>query len=169
MDVELVGKHLNALVAGESIMTPIYNMKTGYRDEPGHSFHALPPNGILVIEGIHALNPLYTQAVDADKVFKIFISPLTALQLDDCNAVKTTDHRLLRRMCRDYLFRGHSAAVTLKMWDNVRKGEGVWIFPHQNSADFVMNSAAEYEIPVLKTLLEPLLRAVPADSDHFVK
>merc|ERR1712232_817286 len=83
--------------------------------------------------------------------------------------VKTTDHRLLRRMCRDYLFRGHSASKTLMMWDNVRKGEGTWIFPHQNDADFVMNSAAEYEIPVLKTFLEPLLRAVSPDDPNFVK
>merc|ERR1712217_235187 len=101
MDVELVGQHLNAIVRGEAVTTPVYNMKTGYRDEPGHHFDELPPNGILVIEGIHALNPLYTQAVAADKVYKIFISPLTALQLDDGNAVKTTYHRLLRRMCRD--------------------------------------------------------------------
>merc|ERR1712113_1124903 len=102
-------------------------------------------------------------------VYKIFISPLSALQVDDLNAVKTTNHRLLRRMCRDYLFRGHSASKTLSMWDNVRKGEGQWIFPHQNNADFVMNSAAEYEIPVLKTFLEPLLRAVPADDPQFRK
>merc|ERR1712217_129900 len=163
------GQHLNAIVRGEAVTTPVYNMKTGYRDEPGHHFDALPENGILVIEGIHALNPLYTQAVDADRIYKIFISPLTALQLDDCNTVKTTDHRLLRRMCRDYLFRANSAAVTLKMWDNVRKGEGVWIFPHQNSADFVMNSAAEYEISVLKTFVEPLLRAVPADDPQYAK
>lgn len=169
MDVELVGQHLNAIANGESVMTPIYNMKTGYRDEPGHKFDALPANGILVIEGIHALNPLYTQTVEASKVYKIFISPLTALQLDDCNCVKTTDHRLLRRMCRDYLFRGNSAAVTLRMWDNVRQGEGQWIFPHQNGADFVMNSAAEYEIPVLKTFLEPLLRAVTPDNPHYAK
>merc|ERR1719343_888023 len=169
MDVELVGEHLNALVAGKSIMTPIYNMKTGYRVEPGKHFDALPENGILVIEGIHALNPLYTRAVDANKVFKIFISPLTALQLDDANAVKTTDHRLLRRMCRDYLFRANSASITLGMWDNVRKGEGVWIFPHQNNADFVMNSAAEYEVPVLKTVIEPLLRAVTPDDKNFDK
>merc|ERR1719382_1825245 len=107
-------------------------MKTGYRDEPGHHFDALPPNGVLVVEGIHSLNPLYTRVVDADKIFRIYISPLTSLQIDDSNTVKTSDHRLLRRMCRDYLFRGNSAAVTLRMWDNVRKGEGVWIFPHQN-------------------------------------
>lgn len=169
MDVELICEHLNALIAGKSVMTPVYNMKTGYRDGDGHKFDALPPNGILVIEGIHALNPMYTQAVDVNKVFKIFISPLTAMQLDDHNCVKTTDHRLLRRMCRDYLFRGNSAARTLGMWDNVRKGEGVWIFPHQNGADFVMNSAAEYEIPVLKTFIEPLLRGVPADDETYAK
>jgi len=169
MDVDLVGEHLNALVRGEDVMTPIYNMKTGYRDEPGQFFAGLKPNGILVIEGIHALNPLYTQAVEASKVFKIYISPLSALQLDDGNKVKTTDHRLLRRMCRDYLFRGHSASKTLGMWDNVRKGEGVWIFPHQNNADLVMNSAAEYEIGVLKTFVEPLLRAVRPDDAQFAK
>jgi uridine kinase len=169
MDVELVGQHLNALARGESVETPVYNMKTGYREAKGHQIEALPANGILVIEGIHALNPLYTQAVEASKVFKVFISPLTALQVDDFNCVKTTDHRLLRRMCRDYLFRGNSASVTLRMWDNVRKGEGVWIFPHQNGADFVMNSAADYEIPVLKTFLEPLLRAVTADDANYAK
>mmetsp|Transcript_99156 Transcript_99156/g.300975 ORF Transcript_99156/g.300975 Transcript_99156/m.300975 type:complete len:127 (-) Transcript_99156:219-599(-) len=89
--------------------------------------------------------------------------------MDDCNVVRTTEHRLLRRMCRDYLFRGNSAAMTLKMWDNVRKGEGVWIFPHQNGTDFVMNSAADYEIPVLKTFLEPLLRAVTPDDAQYAK
>jgi len=169
MDVEMVGQHLNDLIAGKPVMTPVYNMKTGYRDGEGHKFEAMPANGVLVIEGIHALNPLYTQAVPADNVFKIFISPLTALQLDDANTVKTTDHRLLRRMCRDYLFRGNSASTTLKMWDNVRQGEGVWIFPHQNGADFVMNSAAEYEIPVLKTFIEPLLRAVTPEDPNFAK
>jgi len=169
MDVELVGKHLNDLVDGKSVMTPIYNMKTGYRDGEGHLFDALPSNGILVIEGIHALNPLYTQTVDASKVFKIYVSPLSALQVDDANPVKTTYHRLLRRMCRDYLFRGNSASVTLKMWDNVRKGEKHWIFPNQNDVDFVMNSAADYEIPVLKTFLEPLLRAVTPDDENYDK
>jgi uridine kinase len=169
MDVELVGKHLNDLVNGKSVMTPIYNMKTGYRDGEGHHFDALPDNGILVIEGIHALNPSYTQTVQASKVYKIYISPLTALQVDDGNPVKTTNHRLLRRMCRDYLFRGNSASVTLKMWDNVRKGEGLWIFPHQNNVDCVMNSAADYEIPVLKTFLEPLLKAVRPDDENYSK
>lgn len=169
MDVELVGQHLNDLVNGKSVNTPIYNMKTGYRDGEGKLYDALPSNGILVIEGIHALNPLYTQTVEPSKVFKIYISPLTSLQVDDSNAVKTTYHRLLRRMCRDYLFRGNSASVTLKMWDNVRTGECSWIFPHQNNVDFVMNSACDYEIPVLKTFLEPLLKGVRPDDENYSK
>jgi len=167
MDVDLVGQHLNALVRGEAVLTPVYDMVSGYRKEPGKQFDGLKENGILVIEGIHALNPSYTDAVERSKLFKIYISPLSALQVDDCNKIKTTDHRLLRRMSRDYLFRGHSAAKTLSMWDNVRKGEGTWIFPHQNDVDFVMNSAAEYEIPVLKTLVEPLLRAVTPEEPEF--
>lgn len=169
MDVDLVGQQLNDLVNGKSVMTPVYNMKTGYRDGEGHLFDALPSNGILVIEGIHALNPSYTQTVEASKVFKIYISPLTALQTDDGNAVKTTHHRLLRRMCRDYMFRGNSASVTLKMWDNVRAGEVSWIYPHQNNVDFMMNSACDYEIPVLKTFLEPLLKAVRPDDENYSK
>lgn len=169
MDVDLVGEHINALVSGQSVMTPIYNMKTGYRDGEGEHFPALPSNGILVIEGIHALNPLYTQAVDAGMVFKIFISPLTVMQLDDATVVPSTNHRLLRRMCRDYLFRAKSASLTLAGWGDVRRGEGVWIFPHQSNADFVMNSACDYEIPMLKTHLEPLLREVPADDPCFAK
>jgi uridine kinase len=169
MDVELVGQHLNSLVRGESVMTPVYDMVTGYRKEPGVQFDGLKQNGILVIEGIHALNPLYTQAVERGKLFKVYISPLSALQVDDVNKMKTTDHRLLRRMSRDYLFRGHSASKTLSMWDNVRRGEGTWIFPHQNDVDFVMNSACEYEIPILKTFLEPLLRAVRPDDKNFGK
>jgi len=169
MDVELVSQQLNDIVNGKSVMTPVYNMKTGYRDGDGLKFDALPSNGILVIEGIHALNPLYTDPVESSKVYKIYISPLTALQVDDANAVKSTHHRLLRRMCRDYLFRGNSASVTMKMWDNVRQGEGEWIFPHQNKVDFVMNSAADYEIPVLKTFLEPLLKAVRPDDENYDK
>jgi len=169
MDVELVGEHINALVSGQAVTTPVYNMKTGYREPQGVPFPGLPPKGILVIEGIHALNPLYTQAVDGSMLFKIFISPLTVLQLDDTNVVQSTNHRLLRRMCRDFLFRGKPAAMTLAGWDNVRRGEGVWIFPHQNSADFMMNSASDYEIPVLKSHLEPLLRVVPADDPQYAK
>lgn len=148
MDVPLVNEHINALLRGEEVLTPTYNMKTGYRDGAGKKFRLPEGQSILVIEGIHALNPEYTSTVPKERVFKIYISPLSALQLDETNAIRTTDHRLLRRMCRDFLFRGHSAARTLSMWQNVRRGEHTWIFPHQDSVDYVMNSGMEYELRV---------------------
>jgi uridine kinase len=149
MDLPLVNAHVNALLAGAEVLTPVYNMKTGYRDEPGKAFK-LPPTGksILVLEGIHSLNPAYVSMVAADRLFKIYISPLSALQLDEANTLRTTDHRLLRRMCRDYLFRGYPASRTLAVWDKVRLGEDACIFPYQNHVDFVMNSAMEYELRV---------------------
>ena len=105
-----------------------------------------------------------------EQVFKIFLSPQSALSVDDGNVVKSTDVRLLRRMARDYLFRGHSASRTLSMWSNVRRGEGLWIFPFQGQADFTMNSAHEYDLAVLKPLVEPLLRGVgPAEGLQFDK
>lgn len=168
MDIDLVNDHIMAVIRGEEIMKPVYNMKTGYRDPPGKPFK-IPTNGILVIEGIHALNPSYTEKVPREQVFKIFLSPMTALQIDDTSVVKSTDSRLLRRMSRDYLFRGHSASRTLSMWANVRQGEGQWIFPFQGQADFVMNSAHEYELNVLKPLVEPLLRGVTPGDANFNK
>lgn len=166
MDIELVNKHVSALMRGETIQAPIYNFKTGLREPVGKPFF-LPPKGIVVMEGIHALNPMYTDGVPAEAVFKVYISPLSVLQVDDFNAIKTTNHRLLRRMCRDYLFRGHSVTHTLSMWERVRDGEHAFIFPHQNNADYVMNSGMEYELCILKTFLEPGLHKVTPDSEHF--
>lgn len=168
MDVALVNEHLNALICGKEVMKPNYNMKTGYRESQGEKF-SVCNGGILLIEGIHALNPSYTQTVPPDQVFKIFLSPVTALQLDDGNVIKSTDSRLLRRLARDYLFRGNSASTTLGMWENVRRGEGTWIFPFQGNADFVANTAHEYEIAVLKTIVEPLLKAVPISDAGYLK
>lgn len=122
MDVPLFNQHLSQLIAGHTVETPRYNFKTGNRDYPGHTL-TLPANAILVMEGIHALNPAYTASVPAEMKFTIYISPLTQLTLDECSAVKTTNWRLLRRMTRDFLFRGHSAEKTLSMWDRVREGE----------------------------------------------
>mmetsp|Transcript_52786 Transcript_52786/g.125653 ORF Transcript_52786/g.125653 Transcript_52786/m.125653 type:complete len:514 (-) Transcript_52786:1-1542(-) len=168
MDLVLVQKHIMALTEGEKVLTPIYNMKTGFRD-PGGRELSLPQGGILIIEGIHALNPAYTAQIDAASKFNIFISPMTTLQVDDFNVIKSTDHRLTRRMSRDFLFRGHSALRTLAMWGNVRRGEHRWIFPHQNHADFVFNSAMECELPMLKPRVETLLRQVPASAPEFGK
>jgi len=164
MDVSLVGEHVTQLIDGKTIMAPIYNFTNGYREEVGNEF-VLPENGILVLEGIHALNPEYTAGVDQKAVFRVYISPLTGLLVDDFNAVKTTNHRCLRRLCRDSKFRGYTAKRVLQMWPKVRNGEHLYIFPHQNNADYVMNSAAEYELPVLKTYVYPLLKAVQPSPD----
>eukprot|EP00002_Diphylleia_rotans_P018106 TRINITY_DN350_c0_g1_i1.p2 TRINITY_DN350_c0_g1~~TRINITY_DN350_c0_g1_i1.p2 ORF type:complete len:516 (+),score=81.55 TRINITY_DN350_c0_g1_i1:75-1622(+) len=168
MDVPLVNQHITQLIAGEEVLTPVYSMKTNNRVPPGKPF-CLPDRetAILIIEGIHALAPEYTSAVPDHAKYRVYISPLTALQLDDHNAVKSTQHRMLRRMSRDYLFRGHTASQTLRMWANVRKGEHDWIFPHQNNTDVVLNSAAEYELPVLKTLTESILRQVPPTDPNY--
>jgi uridine kinase len=175
MDIPLVNKQMAEILEGQEVMTPNYSFKTGMRIEPGHKFR-LPESklgdsyeSILVIEGIHALNPNYLQAVPPGNVFKIYICPQTVMQLDDHTCFKASDQRLLRRMSRDYLFRAHSASRTLAMWPNVRRGEQRWIFPHQNDVDFQMNSGMEYELPVLKTHVEPLLRGVTPDDPHFLK
>lgn len=171
MDAALVNEHINALLEGQEVLTPVYNMKTGYRDGDGKPFQLPAPvdKSLLIIEGIHALNPNFLKSVPARRVFKVYISPLTALQVDETNALKTTDARLLRRMCRDYNFRGHSASRTLSMWSNVRRGEVRWIFPHQDAVDAVVNSSHEYEMRVLKPLVEPLLMSVPPDDPQFEK
>jgi uridine kinase len=122
MDVPLFNEHLSQLIAGQTVETPRYNFKTGNRDHPGHTI-TLPSKAILVMEGIHALNPAYTASVPVEMKFTIYISPLTQLTIDDFNAVKTTNWRLLRRMTRDFLFRGHTAEKTMSMWDRVREGE----------------------------------------------
>ena len=171
MDAQLVNEHINALLDGKRVLTPVYNMKTGYRDGDGTPLELPAPveKSLLVIEGIHALNPDFLKSVPAGRIFKVYISPLSALQLDETNALKTTDNRLLRRMCRDYNFRGHSASRTLSMWANVRNGEGKWIFPFQDDVDFVMNSSHEYEMAVLKPLVEPLLCGVPPSDPQYGK
>jgi uridine kinase len=171
MDADLLNSHINALLEGKEVMTPVYNMKSGYRDGDGHPFKLPSPvdKSLLVIEGIHALNPDFLHSVDPKKVFKVYISPLSSLQLDEGVPIKTTDARLLRRMCRDYNFRGASASRTLSMWANVRRGEGRWIFPFQDAVDFVVNSAHEYELRILKPMVEPLLTAVPPTDPHYAK
>jgi uridine kinase len=166
MDIDLVGKHVTALINGEKIEAPKYNFASGLREEKGHPFE-LRKGGILVLEGIHALNPEYSRGVPQQNVFRIYISPLTTLQVDDFNAVKTTSHRCLRRLCRDNKFRGYTAHRVLEMWPKVRAGEHLYIFPHQNNADYVMNSCSEYELPVLKRYVRPLLSSVYPSENVF--
>jgi uridine kinase len=122
---------------------------------------------VLIIEGIHCLNPRLTNAIDNKHKYRIYISALTQLNLDTNNRISTTDNRLMRRMIRDYNFRGHSALDTLKLWPNVRAGEKKWIFPFQREVDAAFNSALDYELAVLKPLVEPLLMEIkPMDREY---
>jgi uridine kinase len=159
IDVELLNRHLLALFQEEEVKIPSFDFKTGGRRESGKKLK-LPPNGILLMEGIHGLNDRLTPRVPAASKFKVYLSALTQLNLDEHNRVSTTVNRLIRRMVRDHQFRGHSALTTLAMWPSVRRGEDKNIFPFQDSADACFNSALDYELGVLKPIVEPILRTV---------
>jgi uridine kinase len=159
LDVEFLNEQLLALFAGEEIERTGFDFKTGSRRRTGSKLR-LGERNVLVMEGIHGLNDALTPRIPREHKFKIYVSALTQLNLDDHNRVSTTDNRLLRRMVRDYNFRGHSAQSTLKMWPSVQAGTNKHIFPYQNSADTAFNSALDYELGVLKVYAEPLLRTV---------
>jgi uridine kinase len=159
IDVQLLNEHLVRLFAGDTVEIPIFDFRSGGRKPVGKSLK-LPERGILVMEGIHGLNDRLTPLVPRDQKHAIYVSALTQLNLDDHNRISTTDNRLLRRMVRDYNFRGYSALTTLSRWPCVRRGEDRNIFPHQNNADSAFNSALDYELSVLKTYAEPLLMTI---------
>jgi uridine kinase len=168
IDLDLLNEQLVHLFAGETVFTPVYNFAKSERESQGKPLK-LPPRPILILEGIHGLNDKLISRIERDKKFKIYISALTQLNLDDHNRISTTDNRLLRRMVRDYKFRGHSALKTLKMWPDVRKGEDTYIFPFQNTADAAFNSALDYELAVLKLYAEPLLRTVTPEYPEYAE
>jgi len=159
LDVPLINQNLLDLFAGKTIDVPSYDFHEGKRYYKGETM-SLGPNDILVMEGIHGLNEKLTPLVSADKKFKIYLSALTQLNLDDHNRIATSDNRLIRRIVRDARFRGKSAADTISMWDSVQRGERLHIFPFQNNADAMLNTALDYELPVLKVYADPLLRCV---------
>jgi uridine kinase len=166
LDVDFLNKQLVSLFAGEEIERSSFDFKTGTRKGTGRNLR-LGPRGILVLEGIHGLNDALTPRIPREQKYKIYVSALTQINLDDHNRVSTTDNRLLRRMVRDYNFRGHSAQGTLKMWPSVQSGERKHIFPFQNSADAAFNSALDYELGVLKVYAEPLLQTVkPTEVEY---
>lgn len=166
LDVPLLNELLLKLFAGEEVKLPSYNFKTGERFYTGKTLR-LKDRSILILEGIHGLNDNLTPHIDAALKFKLYLSALTQLTLDDHNRIPTSDNRLLRRIVRDAQFRGSSASVTIGMWSDVRAGEAKHIFPYQNTADVVFNTALDYELSVLKIYAEPLLRAVkPTDPAY---
>lgn len=166
VDRVMLNGHLRALEEGQEVDLPTFNFKQGVKEFRGDHLQ-LEPNQVVILEGIHCLNPLLTEDVPAAHKFKIYISALTQLMLDDNNLISTTDLRLLRRMVRDYRTRGKSALMTLQLWRSVRTGEQRWIFPYQKEADATFNSALPFEPAVLKTYVRPLLSEVkPFDREY---
>ena len=163
IDVNLFNEQLTSLLNGEEISLPTFDFSTGHRKYLGNTAK-LNDNEIIVIEGIHGLNEELTKSIPRENKFKIYISALTALNVDDCNRVSTSDSRLIRRMLRDSKYRGHGAIATIQMWPSVRNGEEKYIFPYQEDADVMFNSSLVYETAVLKSYVEPLLAAV--DNTH---
>ena len=168
MDVEQFNEDMVRLLNGETVELPTYNFKKGAREYNGN-FLTLGEGDVLVIEGIHCLNDQFTHALPKESKYKIYISCLTTLNIDDHNRIPTTDARLLRRIERDARTRGYSAQATIKMWPSVRRGEENNIFPFQDSADKIFNSALIYETALLKPYVQPLLFGVPRDSEEYIE
>ena len=167
IDTELFGQHLAALLAGEEVEIPVFNFKLGKRQWVGHKMQ-LHEDTVIIVEGLHALNPVLLPAgLDGNLVFRLFVSPLLPLNLDDHNRIPTSYLRLLRRIVRDYESRGTSVERTMDMWDSVRRGEKRWIFPYQENADVIFNSSTLYELAVLKKHIFPLLTAVPPEDPCY--
>ncbi|WP_366140480.1 nucleoside kinase [Oscillibacter sp.] len=168
MDVEQFNQDMVRLLRGETVEIPTFNFKKGAREYNGN-FLRLGEGDVLVIEGIHCLNDQFTHSLPRESKYKIYISCLTTLNIDDHNRIPTTDARLLRRIERDARTRGYSAQATIKMWPSVRRGEENNIFPFQDSADMVFNSALIYETALLKPYVQPLLFGVPRDSEEYIE
>lgn len=168
IDVEQFNKDMTALLEGKKVELPTFNFKTGKREYKGN-YKQLGPDDILVIEGIHGLNDKLSYSLPRESKFKIYISAMTSLNIDEHNRIPTTDSRLLRRMVRDARTRGTSAKETIAMWKSVRAGEENYIFPFQEEADVMFNSAMIYELAVLKPYVEPILFGIPRDCKEYVE
>lgn len=167
VDIALFNEHLQKLLAGEEVEIPSFEFKQGARIfRPENKLH-LDSGDLLLIEGIHGLNPALVPNIPEQSIFRIYVSALTAIALDAHNRVSTADNRLLRRMIRDYKYRGRGAVETLSQWTSVRKGEEKWVFPFQENADAVFNSAMVYEIAALRRFVEPMLMEVPVNTPEY--
>ena len=168
LNIPLINEQFNALFRGEEVELPKYNFQTGMSEKSGNRLH-LGENNVLVVEGIHALNPVLTEQIADDKKFKIYASALTTILLDDHNYIPTTDNRLLRRIVRDYKYRGCSAQDTIHRWPSVRAGENKWIFPYQEQADIMFNTALLFELAVIKPQAEEVLEQVPENCEEYAE
>ena len=189
MQANVFNEQLNALFRGEEVELPRYDFQTGRSMMSGkhlqlpdnavlvvermdalhHQHLQLPDNAVLVVEGIHALNPELTSQVPSENIYRVYASALTTLLLDNHNYVPTTDNRLLRRIVRDHKYRGVSAVDTIRRWPSVRAGENKWIFPFQENADQMFNTAMLFELAVIKRQAEPLLEQVPENCVEYAE
>ena len=168
LDLDQFNIDLKRLIAGEEVAMPTYNFRTGEREYLGDKLQ-LTPGSLLILEGIHALNPALTPDIPDELKYRIYVSALTTISLDDHNWIPTSDNRLIRRIVRDYRFRHYSALETIQRWDSVRAGEEKWIFPYQENADAMFNSAMLYELSVLKAYAEPILQEVPVSRPEYAE
>ncbi len=166
LDLELFEQHLLTLMQGNEVELPTYNFVSGKREYKNH-FLKMDDNSILIVEGIHALNPELTAHIPREKKFMVYVSALTSISLDDHNWIPASDNRLLRRIVRDNRYRGYSAQDTISRWDSVRRGEEKWIFPYQENADVMFNSAMIYELAAIRRHAEPILMQVPKTVPEY--
>ena len=166
LNLKLINDQFNALFRGEEVELPKYNFQTGTSERSGKKLK-MADNNVLVVEGIHALNPELTAQIPEPQKFRVYVSALTTILLDDHNYIPTTDNRLLRRIIRDYKYRGVNAQETIHRWPSVRAGESKWIFPYQEYADAMFNSAMLFELAVIKQQAEPLLEQVPENCEEY--
>lgn len=168
LDLDLINEQFNALFRGEEVELPKYDFQSGKSKKSGNKLK-MNDNNVLVVEGIHALNPELTAHIPQEQIFRVYASALTTILLDNHNYIPTTDNRLLRRIIRDYKYRGVSAQETIHRWPSVRAGENKWIFPFQENADAMLNTAMIYELAVIKTQAEPLLQQVPENCEEYAE
>ena len=168
LDLQKINDQFNALFRGEEVELPKYDFQSGKSKKSGQRLK-MNDNNVLVVEGIHALNPELTAKIPNEQIFRVYASALTTILLDNHNYIPTTDNRLLRRIIRDYKYRGVSAQDTIHRWPSVRAGENKWIFPFQENADAMLNTAMLYELAVLKMQAEPLLEQVPENCDEYAE
>ena len=168
LNLDLLNDQFNALFRGEEADLPKYDFPSGKSIKSGKKLK-LEPSNVLVVEGIHALNPELTAHIPEEQIYRVYASALTTILLDNHNYIPTTDNRLLRRIIRDYKYRGVSAQETIHRWPSVRAGENKWIFPFQENADAMLNTAMLYELSVLKMQAEPLLQQVPENCEEYAE
>ena len=168
LDLQKINDQFNALFRGEEVELPKYDFQSGKSKKSGKKLK-MNGNNVLVVEGIHALNPELTSQIPNEQIFRVYASALTTILLDNHNYIPTTDNRLLRRIIRDYKYRGVSAQDTIHRWPSVRAGENKWIFPYQENADAMFNSAMLYELAVIKMQAEPLLQQVPENCEEYAE